>query len=1038
MLPHASIVATRTPSTAWVGRFCTALIEAAWLAAAAVVPLLFDPNEHGGFEPAKTGMLRILAVLIIAAWFVRAAVSRRGPTEEPSQPTKPISKSFAIALTLLAAASVIAVVFSISPSESIWGERDYLQGVATTIAGMVIAGAVAVHLHTRAQVQRLIATMVLASIPMALYALVQAAGRDPINFEYVNRTSSLAGHAVYLGGYLCMVAPLALWKLVQARRGPTGVTRLAGTLFYSAIALLDLMAFFSSGSRGPLYGLAAGTAILGIGVAALYRQWRWLATGAAAASAALVFFLALNLHYGPAMRLGSALHIARYGEAMNLRGAEGFRAAHWREAAHFLISPTLVEFPAGGADPWHPLRRLLGYGPETLQHILPQRITWPSKTINIEDRFHNQLWDIWYSMGLLGFGAFLTLIVVLIHHGFASAGLLPPGQVRAWTATLAVGTGIGAAAAAVLGVAFLPLGMTAGLAAAVAAWPLVYQCWCRRSQPAAPTGENDLATLPIALLGSVTAGLIAESFAFPVGSTLVMFWLCAGLLAALYRGLEPAVASPSLRPKKRQAPVDAFMNPAGGASPANFIFIGSLILLTLVFAFMHEYSIDALTIGGVLEATLLKTGGVLLWVVLLPTILIAIGTMILSSATDRQPIRGKAILLAVAGLAGPPAGYAIVAASQIVHIGPYPSPAAPPDVALRQAFGYQWLSLSYVIAVGVLVVGWAVFGAKSPAGTRTNRPLPLVGTILALVLIVSAGAWCVSLRFLRPSITAHWGTVLGSNERSEAARAVLREAVAEQPTSVFYRELLYADLVNQAQRSAAQETFDRLMSDAEGALLPCLAETHGLSVVHFDLGRCYLLWAAGSPDPLKRRILAEKCGAAFERALVVEPNQPMTWFDSALLQELLLAQPEKAASRRNRARELFEKNDPTVNAEFFRNRCLQTRAPALRTAYAQEALYYFTRASEIAREPKVRGQALMAEGNWRFTLGDIQGATRQFTAALPFLPNDAWRIHVTLSEIARQQGDRRGCLEALALAIDLAPPKEKQGLQEIQRQLSGH
>jgi len=1019
---------TATPANSWLARFCAGLIEAVWLGAAAVIPILFNPEALGGFEPSKAGFLRIAAVVTIAAWFVRSVIGR-------SAGTKSISKALALALALLAGAYLLSTAFSVCPAESLWGTRDYLQGTATALSGMVLCVAIGVHLRTRDQAQRLISTIILASVPVALYALVQAAGRDPINFGLVERTSSFAGHPVYLGNYLGMVVPLTLWQSAQFLRSANRPARMAGRSVYFAVAVLQFAAFASSRSRGPLFGLTAALAILAIGAAASTRLWRWLAAGVAVTLLPLGFFVALNLHNGAAMRAASGFGIARYADTLNLRGTDRFRTEHWHQASRFLIDPVPLAYPAGDADSWHLARRVIGYGPETLQHVLPQRLTTTSQVINIEDHFHNHLWDLWYSLGCFGVAAFLALIVVIIYHAFSAAGLLEPAQVRTWTFVLMIGAVIGTGAALAIGAAFLPLGLIGGLTIATAAWPLLARLR-RRAPPEVEAAPKN--TLTLALVAGLIGGGVSDSFSFPIGSTLALFWLYTGLIAAAQCGLDVTATTDSQVSRTGSRESGPRQSPAASADHNAVIYVGSLMLLTVIFAFIHQYSADVQTISSVLHATLLKGSGLVVWAVLLPTMLITIGVWMINTAVDGGPIRGGFVLRTLALLVAVAIVYSWTKAAQIAHIGAFPEASASPAVVLQQAAGYQWLVLVWVLVVSSLGILWALSIAGLPLRKAPSSMLRHIGAVLTILLLSAAGAWWVTLRFWRTSIDAKWGTVLADFQRPELACAVLRKVVAEDPSSTYYREILSRTLINMAQRDPAPEGFDRLMADAENTLLPGWPQAHGLNPIPFYLGRCYLLWAANSSEEKKRFALGKKCAAAFDRALFVEPEQPLTWLDSALAHSLLLAAPEEAAYRRNKARQLLSRQSPSVWADFYRNRCLETRPPNLRAAYADEALYYFSRASESASEPAERGESLLAEGSWRFFVGDVTGAQRALFASLPLRPaTRAWEIYAALSEIAKQQGDRRGCLENLAKAIELAPPERKATLIGAQRQLLG-
>ena len=76
---------------------------------------------------------------------------------------------------------------------------------------------------------RLLNVAVAASLPVALYALVQRAGYDPVNYPSLgNRVFSTAGQPVYLGAYLAM-SP-GLFRLASRLGQPRALSALAHKL----------------------------------------------------------------------------------------------------------------------------------------------------------------------------------------------------------------------------------------------------------------------------------------------------------------------------------------------------------------------------------------------------------------------------------------------------------------------------------------------------------------------------------------------------------------------------------------------------------------------------------------------------------------------------------------------------------------------------------------------------------------------------------------------------------------------------------------
>ena len=69
--------------------FCDKVIEAGWLAALVIVPLFFNIHSSRVFEPDKLSLLRSVALVMAAAWLVRAIEDWRiaqAPTSIYSRP----------------------------------------------------------------------------------------------------------------------------------------------------------------------------------------------------------------------------------------------------------------------------------------------------------------------------------------------------------------------------------------------------------------------------------------------------------------------------------------------------------------------------------------------------------------------------------------------------------------------------------------------------------------------------------------------------------------------------------------------------------------------------------------------------------------------------------------------------------------------------------------------------------------------------------------------------------------------------------------
>lgn len=170
----------RAGESSTVASYCLGIMESSWLASAVLVPLFYNPHAIEGFQPNKVVFLRILALICIAAasirWLLQVSQNIKGFRFRSSLPTTALD----VALVLLVVAYLLATVFSINRSVSLWGVYEYMDGTFTFVCVLVLFGCIVAHLRTREQVERLVTTVLVTSFPMALYGIMQRVGWAPI------------------------------------------------------------------------------------------------------------------------------------------------------------------------------------------------------------------------------------------------------------------------------------------------------------------------------------------------------------------------------------------------------------------------------------------------------------------------------------------------------------------------------------------------------------------------------------------------------------------------------------------------------------------------------------------------------------------------------------------------------------------------------------------------------------------------------------------------------------------------------------------
>lgn len=251
-----------------LSRFCDGILEAGWLVAVISVPLFFNIHSERVFEPDKVALLRSIAVLIMFAWLVRF-VDRRGWHEWKRlywQHKDSIWRMpFLIPIVALVLVYLISTLFSITPRISWVGSYQRLQGTYTMLAFVAFFVVVVSTMRSQIQVGRIPTAVIVTSIPIAFYGLIQHFGLDPLPWggDVESRVAGHMGNAIFIAAYLIMVVPLTLGRIIDAFTNiladeTVSYADVVRSGIYIFALAMQLLAIYWSGSRGPLMGLVAG------------------------------------------------------------------------------------------------------------------------------------------------------------------------------------------------------------------------------------------------------------------------------------------------------------------------------------------------------------------------------------------------------------------------------------------------------------------------------------------------------------------------------------------------------------------------------------------------------------------------------------------------------------------------------------------------------------------------------------------------------------------------------------------------------------
>lgn len=303
-----------------LAQWCEGLIEAGILVAVIAAPLFFNIHSERVFEPDKLTLVRSIAVLMAVAWLT-AFIDRQGWRDLSWlqwRDAKSIWRMpFTLPIFLLVIVYLFSTIFSVVPRVSWAGSYQRLQGTYTTYSYIVIFALAAATIRRREQINRIVTTVIVTSIPISLYALLQHYGLDPLPWggNVQRRVAGHMGNAIFIAAYLIMAVPLTVARIVDAftnilRDEELSYADVIRSSVYIFTLAVQLVAIYWSQSRGPLLGLlvAMFAFILILLVSLRNAESEHGRFGAAEAGrAGLMVVLGLSVSYGVLLLLLSAL-----------------------------------------------------------------------------------------------------------------------------------------------------------------------------------------------------------------------------------------------------------------------------------------------------------------------------------------------------------------------------------------------------------------------------------------------------------------------------------------------------------------------------------------------------------------------------------------------------------------------------------------------------------------------------------------------------------------------------------------------------------
>jgi tetratricopeptide (TPR) repeat protein/O-antigen ligase len=1076
-----------------VSQICEGIIEAGWLAALLVTPMFFNVYSSRIFEPDKTAYVRTIALIIFAAWLVKTVDSWK--EIRPQLVNNPFERflKFPLALLIagLLATYLLATIFSLAPSISMWGSYQRSQGVYTALAYLIIFLSILSNLRRQKQIDRLIDVAIVASLPVALYGVLQRYKLDPIPWggDVSVRITSSMGNSIFIAAFLIMLMPLIILKIIQvfqainARKSNLSILILQQSL-YLFIAIFNLIAIYLSGSRGPMLGLIASLFLLVLLLAYLLKRRSIAVIAAVAAILVAGFLLVFNLEQSPLESLKTSPVIGRFGQITNADSNSALvRKYIWEGVVEMVVPQPPLEYPDGKLDRFYWLRPIIGYGPETMaiaynKYYTPELGRVERRNAS-PDRSHNETWDAWVNGGILGATIYLALFLAIFAHGYTWLGMIPTLRWKTLFWGLLIGGMflVGGVVSLWRGVAYLGLGIPSGLIAGL----MTYTGIISLVQPG--QGQNavrsQVSQLLIAvILVAIAAHFIETNLGIAIASTRLYFWILLGVMVVLgyfqldkeWRvsvadgGQTPAPNINATPNQKIAMKGKSRKNPAAKrtSSVPEKIFtaihpgilpgvLSALLLVTLGFDFI-TVNTETKTISEILTLSLFKkeAAGILLLI----TLTWIVSVIVLydpSSEAASSEMKVKHLYAILAGL-GLSLLVGVIFFTYQAHSLSVISRAVIDslDGVLLQVIRYENIVVAFLImqilllgTLATLLVsercaGEAVESRAQHRWTSTptwNNLFTPIAVVLVAVLVV----WMIgslNVRGIKADVAFKLGDSFARPGTWGVATQIYKRAVELAPKQDYYYLYLAKAYLEGAKSIQDEAEKQRLME----ASIEDIQYAQGINPLNTDhtanLARIYSMWASGTQDERVRVELSTMAEGYFGKAIILSPNNARIWDEWALHDLNVNNNLSLAYEKLQHSLAIDPSYDWTYGllGDHAARIARSSNDTVEKERYLREAAALYQQALDYIKyyEAQNRYSYLIALANVFVELGELKAALETYLQADLYTPGNVnpWKVEELRGRLYYSLTNTTAALEHLQRAFELAPEDAKAGIQQ--------
>ena len=349
-----------------------------WLAP--LLPLIFIKGFYFPFIITKVVYFRLLIQLALTGYLLLLLVNFK-----KYRPT--LTPALVLAIIFLAA-NTLAAILGLDVYRSFWSNFERLEGVSGLVYLVIYLFLLLALFKTKKDWLVSIRIILVTSLLVSLYGLIQKFGLLPVFEAGINRIASTIGNAAFLAGFLLLAIGLGLYYFTQEKNKKY-------KNFTLLIVAIDLIVLLLTSTRGAILGLVAGGLVFLI-LSSVFSQAN-LKKSCQIALAALLLMVMVFYFSRPILASSRVEFIRRMATISLADPTINNRLLVWQMA--------VMEFKN---------RPFFGAGLENFEAVFNQYFS-PKITENWFDRTHNIYLDQLVSAGLAGLLAYLAILFYLFY-----------------------------------------------------------------------------------------------------------------------------------------------------------------------------------------------------------------------------------------------------------------------------------------------------------------------------------------------------------------------------------------------------------------------------------------------------------------------------------------------------------------------------------------------------------------------------------------------------------------------------------------------